>query len=1371
MPSPLRYGIAAAAALVATGVRLALNPWIGDQFPFLTFFAAVVFAAWLGGFGPSLLTLVLSGVAAVLFILPPGAQSVRGGEAQAGLAVFVLSGLGIALMGRGMRAARSRAEESERRVRGRLEDEHELRGRFETTLRCLGDAVLTTDAAGRVVSLNPVAEGLTGWTKDEAAGRPVGEVFRAVDAATGEPVETSVARVLREGRVVEQAGTTSLLARDGTSRPVDDNAAPIRGEDGGVRGVVLVFRDVTTRRRSEATIEEQVRLARYGRDVVLALSRSASLREMLELCAAATVRHLDAAFARVWTVDESGGTLELQASAGMYTHIDGPHGRIPVGKYKIGQIAGERRPILTNAVIGDPNVPAQEWAVREGMVAFAGYPLVIDDRLVGVLAMFARHSLSDATIQRMASVADEVAVGIERKRAEERLHRQREWLRVTLASVGDAVIATDTGGRVTFLNPVAEALTGWPSAAAVGAELGEVFRLVDETTRRPAESPAARALREGAVVGLANHTVLIARDGTERAIDDSAAPIRDEAGHVMGAVLIFRDVDAKRRDERALAASEARKAAVLETALDAIVSIDHRGKVLEWNPSAEQTFGYSKAEALGRELATLVIPPAFREAHTLGLARYLETGEGRILGRRFEITAVRADGTEFPIELAVNRIPTDGPPVFTAHLRDITGRKQAEGRLLEQTRIAETLHRIGGLMAAELDLKRLVQVVTDEATRLTDAQFGAFFYNAVDERGETYTLYTVSGVPDGAFAGMPVPRNTGLFGPTFRGEGVVRLDDVTADPRFGHNGPYFGTPGGHLPVRSYLAVPVTSRSGDVLGGLFFGHAEAGVFTGAAERIVVGVAAQAAVAIDNARLFREAQASEQRFRELSDAMPQIVWGADPDGRLDYCNRRWEEFTGRASCEGEENGWRSVLHPDDVRPSFERWGAAIATGEPYQTEHRFWDRNRGEYRWFLDRALPVRNAAGAVVRWYGTCTDIDDQKRAEGALREADRRKNEFLATLAHELRNPLAPVRNALRLMKPTAGNGEAPVAGGEHEALRVMMERQVLNMSRLVEDLLDVSRIDSGKIELRKQAVDLVGVARHAVDAGRPFLESRQHELVVSLPDSAIPVEADPTRLEQILDNLLTNAAKYTDPGGRVWLTVGREGDTAVVRLRDTGIGIEPAMLARVFDLFVQADRRTDLAQGGLGIGLSLVKSLVELHGGTIHAHSEGRGQGTEFVVRLPVFKAADATDGGAPPAAGPAEAGRPARRKILVVDDNQDAADSLARILTRLYKQDVRVAYDGPSALEAAATFRPEVVLLDIGLPGMDGYEVARRLREAPGLHNALLVAVTGWGQEQDRKRSQEAGFHVHLVKPVEPDAVRDLLAEAVTPAADVGH
>jgi len=383
-----------------------------------------------------------------------------------------------------------------------------------------------------------------------------------------------------------------------------------------------------------------------------------------------------------------------------------------------------------------------------------------------------------------------------------------------------------------------------------------------------------------------------------------------------------------------------------------------------------------------------------------------------------------------------------------------------------------------------------------------------------------------------------------------------------------------------------------------------------------------------------------------------------------------------------------------------------------------------------------------------------------RRAE-EIAAADRRKDQFLAMLAHELRNPLAPIRNAVELMR------QVETMDPSFQPSREMVERQVKNLARLVDDLLDVSRITQGSIRLRKEVVDLKTILERAVDTTRPLIESRAHELILDLPREPIRLEADPTRLEQVVANLLNNAAKYTMPGGHISLSATRSGREAVIRVRDNGIGVPPDVLGRVFEPFVQSDGSLARSEGGLGIGLTLVRSLVEMHGGRVEANSPGLGQGSEFVVRLParVPQTAEA----APPTdpAAPRPLARPVR--VLVVEDNLDAAESLATLL-RVWGHDVQVAHDGLQALEAARESRPEVVLLDIGLPGLDGYQVAHRLREDVGLDSSLLVAMTGYGQPEDRRRSREAGIHHHFVKPVEPLVLRNLLADVAAPAGS-GH
>ena len=522
------------------------------------------------------------------------------------------------------------------------------------------------------------------------------------------------------------------------------------------------------------------------------------------------------------------------------------------------------------------------------------------------------------------------------------------------------------------------------------------------------------------------------------------------------------------------------------------------------------------------------------------------------------------------------------------------------------------------------------------------------------------------------------------------------------------------------------------------------------------------ARHAADLIERIRFEEALRQSEAQFRQLADAMPQIVWTARSDGYLDYYNERWYEYTGFPRNVYGQESWQPILHPDDVQQCLDTYFGCIRAGTPYRIEYRFKDRSTGGYRWFLGRAVPVRDEQDRIVRWFGTCTDIDDIKRAEEALKDADQRKDEFLATLAHELRNPLAPLRNALEFLRRADARAVPFI-----EEARSMMERQVEQMVRLVDDLLDISRITRGKLQVRKELIALADVINAVIETARPIIEGSAHELSVTMRPEPIHMQADRVRLAQVFLNLLSNAAKYTEKAGHIWLTVERRGDAAVVSVRDTGIGIDAEHLPHIFGMFSQVASALERSQGGLGIGLALVKGLVELHGGTIDARSPGLGQGSEFTVRLPIADVASAeasrlaTPSGteATRLATPvADASRLAKYRILVVDDMHDAADSLA-IMLRMMGHDVRTAYDGLEGVQTAAAFNPQVVLLDIGLPTMNGYEAARRIRNEPWGRGVALVALTGWGQDEDRRMSLEAGFDHHLTKPVDPAALDKLL------------
>lgn len=565
--------------------------------------------------------------------------------------------------------------------------------------------------------------------------------------------------------------------------------------------------------------------------------------------------------------------------------------------------------------------------------------------------------------------------------------------------------------------------------------------------------------------------------------------------------------------------------------------------------------------------------------------------------------------------------------------RNIALQLQAEAARSE----TQALYEVSRLLAAELDLQTILQSTTDAVTRLTGAKFGAFFHNVTNEKEERYQLFTLSGAPRAAFETFGMPRNTPVFEHTFRGKGPDRVPDIQKDPRYGKVAPHYGLPAGHLPVRSYLAVPVLARTGEVLGGLFLGHPEVGVFGERAERIAVGIAGQAAVALETSRLFTQ--------------------------------------VGR---------------------------------------------------------------------------ELDQRRLMEERLREEERRKDEFLATLSHELRNPLAPIRTATTIMRMA-----------KHDAARIdsaigVIERQSEHLTRIVDDLLDVSRITRGKFELRKQRMPLGALIAQAIESVKPLSDARKLRLFVNVPSQPIGLDVDPVRIVQIVGNLLHNACKYSRAAGEIHVQANLHESEAVISVRDDGIGIDASHLARVFDLFVQVESSSSRAPGGLGIGLSLAKSLVEMHGGSIEARSEGLGKGSEFVVRLPASEVPETA--AAPTLTAVAAAPTANTLRVLTVDDYQDALDSVSALVEVLGHR-VVPAHCGEDALRAIESERPDVVLLDIGLPGMDGYEVARRIRAMPGGERILIVAMTGWGQRQDKQRAQAAGFDLHFTKPADPSELRGIL------------
>ncbi len=505
--------------------------------------------------------------------------------------------------------------------------------------------------------------------------------------------------------------------------------------------------------------------------------------------------------------------------------------------------------------------------------------------------------------------------------------------------------------------------------------------------------------------------------------------------------------------------------------------------------------------------------------------------------------------------------------------------------------------------------------------------------------------------------------------------------------------------------------------------------------------------------DPKRAENDLRQSEERLRLLIGSVQDYaIFMLDPDGRIVSWNTGAERIKGYRAEEIIGRHFSCFYPPEVVAQGKPEWELRTAV-EQGSVEDEGWRVRKDGGRFWASIVITALFDKEGRLRGFGKVTrDLTERRKIEELL-EADRQKDRFLAVLAHELRNPLAPIWNALHLMKQPAASAQ------DLARAREIAERQMRRLTRLLDDLLDVARLRQGRVELRREVLDIAAVIRASLDTVQPLLLERRHRLTSAIAGESLPVNGDPMRLEQVLTNLLVNAAKYTDPGGEIFVTAQREVSDVVIRVRDTGIGIDSILLPRIFDLFVQAHRRLDRSTGGVGVGLALVKSLVEFHGGSVSVFSAGPGKGSEFIVRLPAVEKASRNVGTAQDDSGPKPAGRPALR-VLIADDNVDQADGLA-LLLQMEGDDVRISYDGPGVLEAARSFRPQVVLLDIGMPGLDGYEVARRLRKSPEARRALLVAMTGWGQEEDLRRSREAGFDHHLTKPFEPALIEKLLAD----------
>jgi PAS domain S-box-containing protein len=820
-----------------------------------------------------------------------------------------------------------------------------------------------------------------------------------------------------------------------------------------------------------------------------------------------------------------------------------------------------------------------------------------------------------------------IAAAAARRNAEEAVRQSEVRLHTTLRDIGDAVLSTDADGSVRFMNRAAETLLGWKLDEVQGRPLDGVVVFLSEANRERVENPVARIVREETATAHPDPAIVLSRRGQEIAIDQCAAPIRDDAGRILGVVLVLRDVTERRRVEDALRASEARYRAIVEDQTELVCRFTTDRTLTFVNAAYAQYLGRTPEVLVGESLLAVVHPnDRERVSHVLD-----SLGPDRLVVS-VENQSMVASEVRWTQWIARALCDLDGRVVEVQAVgRDITDRKRAE-RALEQSaldlesraRQQAAVVRLGQRALAGTDLKTLL----GEATNLLCATLGVEFCKVLEVAATGPHLWMRASV------GWP-SRATPLG---FEAHDGSQLDLV-------------------LKTRE----PVIVEDFDETG------------------------------FSDAPLFRK--------RGIVSGMSVVIHGGDrPYGVLGVHTRRRRTFT-----------------RDDV--NFLQ-GIANILAEAMARAHA--ETERAE---LLKRAQEARVAA-----------------------EKANQAKDEFLAMLSHELRNPLAAITNASRLLEESDHPDERTAHLGS------IVARQGEHLTRMVDDLLDVSRLSSGKIVLRRDPVDMKDVVGRSVASFSEAGRLDRHQLDVDV--KSVFVQGDATRLEQIVRNLLDNALKYTPPGGRVEVTVERQGDVMALHVRDTGVGIAPEILPHIFELFVQAQRSLDRAQGGLGLGLTLVRRLVEMHGGTVSACSGGSAQGSQFEVRIPVAE----TEAGSRPSSSPPAAS--ARRRILVVEDNPDARETLVMLLES-WGHHVEQAENGEAALERVARTTIEVALIDVGLPGMDGYALARALRANPTSAHLRLVALTGYSREEDRRRAHEAGFDAYLVKPVDPQALTNALSE----------
>ena len=1294
---------------------------------------------------------------------------------------------------------------------------------WRTTLASIGDAVIATDADGRVSFLNPVAERLTGWPLAEALGRPIGEVFQIVNETTRELVENPALRVLETSEVATLANHTILIARDGAERPIDDSAAPIQDGSGAVVGAVLVFRDVTERKLAESARAHLAAIVESSHDAIVGKDLDGTIRSWNGGAVRIFGYTAEEAIGRSITLivpkdrlDEEWGILERLKRGERVDHFetrrvrkDGAlvdvaltispirdsEGRIigaskvardvteskraeralaaslqagEVGTYywdiQADRVTGDRNFVAIFGVLADDQAAAPVVEVMAGVhpedrdrVAAEIWRTLADDspfrseyRVVG--AAGERWLLSRGAVERDARGEPigwgGVVVDItERKRIEEALAASLARLDYAVRASGIGFWYCDLPFDELRWDERVKAHFHLPPDARV--TIGTFYERLHPDDREPTRAAIERSIAERSGCDIHYRTIDPAT-GAEKWVRAIGRAYYDETGAPRRFDGVSLDVTEQRRAQERLRDSEHRFRSLFESMDDGYCVIeplfDSDGRPVDYryllaNPAMEQQTGIT--DIVGKTARELM---PNHESHWIeGYAHVALTGElfrktDRVadLGRWFEVSAFRIgspddrrvgvlfnDVTDRKLAEALLREKDERLSLLVDQAKDyamiVTNR---HGRVVEWSGGAES---ITGFAPEEI-VGRPADVIFTDEDRAAGAPTEEMERAAREGRAE-HTRWHVRKDGNQFFAeGVMVP----LWGDNkaLRGFGKV-FRDVTDRKRAEDSVRFLADAGASLAeLVDYSST--LNRIANLAVGAFADWCVVDMINENGERERLAVTSSEAA---DARAARFAETESRAIEVDMGLTPRAPRTIEPEVVTDLTAvdpttaPRGSERMARL----RELGIRSYLRVPLRSRGRIIGGMTFLSSSPRR-------------RFGPEELRIAQNLAERV-------TIAIENARLYRELQEQDRRKDEFLATLAHELRNPLAPVRNGLQLLRMSG------VKEDMAERTLAMMDRQLGHITHLVDDLMDVARVSSGKVVLRMERAPLRAIVDAAVETSRQMIETANHELVLRTPREALVVEADRTRLVQVLANLLNNAAKYTPPGGRIELSVKREGDHAAIRIADNGVGIPSEMLPKVFEMFNQVGASLDRSQGGLGIGLTLVKRLIEMHGGTVEAESAGPGMGSAFTVRMPLAVEEGTALESAPQAAD-GSVGR--ALDILVVDDNRDSASTLAMLLT-IRGHRVKTAHDGPEALRLLSNYRPRLILLDLGLPGMSGYEVAQRVRESTELREVTLAALTGWGQAEDRRRTREAGFDHHLVKPAEPEELDRIVREIV--------